>query len=65
MFKNPDRYARISVHPEGKDEELKKEPSLKMLFSYLEKTCLHPTDTGTLRWKEESTRPIRRLGRKR
>ena len=46
MYKNPDRYARISVHPEGKDEELKKEPTLKTLFSYLEKTCLHPPDTG-------------------
>ena len=39
LFTNPDRYAHISVHPEGKDEELKKEPSLKTLFSYLEKTC--------------------------
>ena len=46
LFKNPDRYAHISVHPEGKDAELKKEPRLKTLFSYLEKTCLHPTDTG-------------------
>ena len=46
LFTNPDRYAHISVCPEGKDEELKKEPSLKMLFSYLEKTSLTPTDTG-------------------
>ena len=46
LFKNPDRYAHISVHPEGRDVELKKEPSLKTLFSYLEKTCLHPTGTG-------------------
>ena len=46
LFKNPNRYAHISVHPEGRDAELKKEPSLKTLFGYLEKTCPHPTDTG-------------------